>query len=390
MRLSRADRSVVAEWWFSVDKTSISLIFALGAVGVVLSLGASPAVAQKLRLPEFHFVVRQALFAAAAAPILIGMSMLPPRRIRQLALLITAAGLALMAAALAQGEERNGAVRWITLGGVSLQPSEFVKPGFIVLSAWLLAEGRRDPAMPALPLALALLALFAALLAAQPDIGQMLLILAAWGCMFFVAGYPLAWMGAFAAAMLACAGAAYLATDHVKKRIDQFLAGGAADENAQAEIALSAFREGGWFGRGPGEGVLKMTLPDSHTDYVLAVAAEEFGVISCLFIVVIYALITWRGLTIRSGAANDFCNLAKFGLLTLFAVQALANIAVNIGMLPAKGVTLPLISYGGSSLLSAAIMLGMALALGRRVAAADAGRDFAYEAGTAPSREMRT
>ncbi|MBC8048732.1 MAG: FtsW/RodA/SpoVE family cell cycle protein, partial [Chitinophagales bacterium] len=266
--------------------------------------------------------------------------------------------------------------------------SEFAKPGFIVLSAWLLSEGMRRNDVPALPMAAGFLALFVTLLALQPDVGQALLVTVTWGCLFFLAGYNVKWLALLGAAMAGGLALAYVATNHVKSRIDQFLAPtGAA--NSQSEIAFNAFREGGWFGRGPGEGALKMNLPDAHTDYVFAVVAEEFGIISCLFIVVIYALITWRGVRVRVGAANDFENLAKTGLTMLLTLQALANMAVNVNLLPAKGVTLPLISYGGSSMLSVAALLGMVLALSRRRADAHRpGHLFQFEAGPAASREM--
>ncbi|MDZ4790243.1 MAG: putative peptidoglycan glycosyltransferase FtsW [Hyphomicrobiales bacterium] len=388
MRLSRADRSLVADWWFSIDRRLLTLVFVLMTAGLVISLAASPPAAQKLRLDQFHFVIRHAVFLGLSVGVFIAASMLSPRQLRQMSLVMALVGFVFMAAAFAQGYERNGAIRWLSLGAFSLQPSEFAKPGFIVLSAWLLSEGMRRNDVPALPMAAGFLALFVILLALQPDVGQALLVTVTWGCLFFLAGYSVKWLALLGAAMAGGLALAYVATNHVKSRIDQFLApGGAA--NSQSEIAFNAFREGGWFGRGPGEGALKMNLPDAHTDYVFAVVAEEFGIISCLFIVVIYALIAWRGVRVRVGAANDFENLAKTGLTMLLTLQALANMAVNVNLLPAKGVTLPLISYGGSSMLSVAALLGMVLALSRRRADGHLpGHLFQFEAGPAASREM--
>ncbi len=388
MSISRADRSLISEWWFSIDRRLLALVLALMVAGLVISLAASPPAAQKLRLDQFHFFTRHAIFLALALIIFVAVSMLSPRQVRWLALGLTLVAFALMLLAFVQGAERNGAVRWLSVGGFSLQPSEFAKPGFVVLCAWLLSEGRRRADMPALPMAAGFLAIFVLLLALQPDVGQAVLITVTWGCLFFLAGYSIKWLVALGAATVGGLALAYVMTNHVKSRIDQFFSPG-GPANSQSEIAFNAFREGGWFGRGPGEGALKMGLPDAHTDYVFAVVGEEFGIISCLFIVVIYALITWRGVMVRNGVANDFENLAKTGLTMLLALQALANMAVNVNLLPAKGLTLPLISYGGSSMLSVAALLGMVLALSRRRAVAPlSGPLFKFEAGPAASREM--
>jgi cell division protein FtsW len=380
-------RGAVSDWWFSTDRALFRLTLALMLAGLIISMAASPPAAQKLNFNEFYFVTRHAVFLAAALAIMLYASTLSPKGVRRFALAMLVTGLALMIAAFAQGVERNGAVRWLSIGGFSLQPSEFAKPGFVVISAWLLSEGTRRKDVPALPLAAALLALFAGMLAIQPDVGQALLVSAVWGTLFFISGYGLRWLAAFGALTSGGLALAYVLTNHVKARIDQFLTGGGG--NSQSEIAMNAFREGGWFGKGPGEGALKLNLPDSHTDYVFAVVAEEFGVISCLFIVALYALIAWRGLLVRAGTASDFENLAKIGLTALFAIQALANMAVNVSLAPAKGVTLPLISYGGSSTLSVAALLGMVLALSRRPALSAPKQWVQFEAGSAASREMR-
>ncbi len=391
MTFSRADRSLLSDWWFSIDRMLLTLVIVLMIAGLVVSLAASPPAAHRLGLSPFHFVIRHALFLCLSLPLFFAVSMLTPRQIRWLALALLAGGLLLMVLALVQGIERNGALRWLSLGGFSLQPSEFVKPGFVVVAAWLLAEGMRRSDVPALPLAALLLGIFAALLMAQPDVGQTLLATIVWGSLFFLAGYALKYVAVLGGLLTAGLGLAYLTVDHVHHRIDQYLTPSAAG-NRQSDIAFSAFIEGGWWGRGPGEGTLKMHLPDAHTDYVFAVVAEEFGIISCLFIALLYALMAWRGMIVRSGETNDFENLAKTGLTVLLVVQALTNMAVNINLIPAKGVTLPFISYGGSSLLSVAITLGMMLALSRRRATARASAwtaMFGAKARSVSSREMQ-
>ncbi len=390
MSLSRADQSLFSDWWFSIDRTLIALTAVLLVAGIVASLAATPPIAARLGLDPFHFVVRHALFAAIGFALFLAVSTLSPRQIRRLALWLLLAGLALMAAAFAQGIERNGAIRWLSIAGFSLQPSEIAKPGFVVLSAWLLSEGRRRADVPALPISLALLALFAVMLVLQPDVGQAFLMMAVWASLFFLAGYPVRWVALLSAAVWACAILAYFTLDHVRQRIHAFLNPPPAG-HTQADMALAAFREGGWFGRGPGEGVAKVSLPDSHTDYVFAVVAEEFGIISCLFLVLIYALLAWRGMTVRSGEASDDTNLAKAGLTLMIVMQALTNMAVTVNLVPAKGVTLPLISHGGSSLLATAVALGMILSLSRKRASTRMPRWTTFEEGRigAPSKEMK-
>ncbi len=390
MSLSRADRSLFSEWWFSIDRTVIALAIVLLAAGIVASLAATPPVATRLGLDPFHFVVRHAVFAAIGFVLFLAVSTLSPKQVRRLALWLLLAGLGLMAAAFVQGIERNGAIRWLSIAGFSLQPSEIAKPGFVVLSAWLLSEGRRRSDVPALPMSLGLLVLFAGLLALQPDVGQALLITAVWASLFFLAGYPMRWVALLAGAILAGAIVAYFTLDHVHQRIRTFLDPPQAG-NTQADMALAAFREGGWFGRGPGEGVAKLSLPDAHTDYVFAVIAEEFGIISCLFLALIYALMAWRGMTVRSGEAHDDTNLAKTGLTLLLVMQALTNMAVTVNLVPAKGVTLPLISHGGTSLLATAVSLGMILSLSRKRASTRMPRWATFEEGgmRAPSKEMK-
>jgi len=364
MRLSRAERSLLSDWWFSIDHRLLAAVIFLLLAGLVMSFGAGPAAAERLGLPDFYFVKRHAMFVMLAVLVLLPVSMMSPRRVRRFAVFLCLVGLALMVFALVQGIERNGAVRWVHFAGLAVQPSEIVKPGFIVISAWFLSEGARRRDVPATELAVAMLIVFASLLALQPDIGQIALIAVVWAGMFLAAGYPLRWMFVIAGAGIIGLIAAYLTIPHASERIDAFM-GWSRAVSDQTAIALSAFAEGGWFGRGPGEGVLKTRLPDAHNDYVFAVIAEELGIAACLLLLAVYALVT-----LRAGAAafhhhSAFIRVAIAGLAMLFGFQALINMAVNVNLLPAKGMTLPLVSYGGSSLVSMAAVMGMVIALSR-------------------------
>jgi len=365
MRLSRAERSLLSDWWFSVDHRLLAGVLFLMLAGMVMAFGAGPPAANRLGLPDFYFVERHLLFLGVAILVLLTASMLGPRGVRRLALVLCLIGLALMVAALAQGIARNGAVRWVHLAGFAFQPSEIVKPGFVVVSAWLLSEGAQRRDVPATHFAVALLLVFAGLLALQPDIGQTALIALVWAGMFMAAGYPLRWMFAIAALGIAALVAVYFSIPHAAERIDAFMGWGGTVSD-QTAIALSAFAEGGWFGRGPGEGVLKTRLPDAHNDYIFAVIAEELGIAACLLLVAVYGFITLRAGVSALRQQSPFIRVALSGLTMLFGFQALINMAVNVNLLPAKGMTLPFISYGGSSLVSMALAMGMIIALSRR------------------------
>lgn len=365
MRLSRAERSLLSDWWFSIDHRLLAAVLFLMLAGMVMAFGAGPPAANRLGLPDFYFVERHAFFFLVAFAVLVAVSVMGPRGVRRLSLLLCLVGLALMVMALTQGIERNGAVRWVHFAGFAFQPSEIVKPGFVVISAWLLAEGAQRRDVPATEFALALLIVFAGLLALQPDIGQIALIAMVWAGMFMAAGYPLRWMLAIAAAGIAGLVAIYLTLPHAAERIDAFMGWGGVVSD-QTAIALSAFSEGGWFGRGPGEGVLKARLPDAHNDYIFAVIGEELGIAACLFLVGVYAFVTLRAAAAALKQQSPFIRVAISGLAMLFGFQALINMAVNVNLLPAKGMTLPFISYGGSSLVSMAVTMAMIIALSRR------------------------
>ena len=362
--VSRAERTAFGEWWWTVDKVMLAALAALMLAGIVLSLAASPPVAAKLGLDPFHFVNRHILFLFPAIAVMIGTSLLSPRWIRRLSLIVFGLGLMLVVATILFGAEIKGARRWIVILGLNIQPSEFVKPAFVILIAWLFGESARRQDVPANTLALLLLGSVVPLLVMQPDFGQTMLIALIWGALFFMAGMRMIWvmgLGAVAAAGLI---GAYFTVSHVAKRINRFLDPSTGD-SFNITIALESFSRGGWFGRGPGEGTVKRILPEAHTDFVFAVAAEEFGVVLCLMLVALIAFIVLRGLTKAMNNEDPFARFAAAGLSMLFGMQAAINMAVNLHLIPAKGMTLPLISYGGSSMISIAFGMGMLLALTR-------------------------
>ena len=365
MRISRADRSRLTEWWFTVDHALLAAILVLMAAGLVLSLAASPAVALKKGLPMFHFVERQLVFSLVGLALMLAVSLLTPLGVRRLALVLFVASLAGLVAVHATGAEINGARRWLGLAGYSLQPSEFAKPGFVVLAAWLFAEARVRPDVPALPLAALLAIVLAVLLVAQPDVGQTLLVGAIWGALYVLSGQPLVGVVLLTIAGTMGAGASYWMLDHVRARVDRFLSPTPGD-NSQIDRAIQSFAEGGFLGRGPGEGTIKSTLPDAHTDFIFAVVAEEYGAIACLALLALFAFIVLRALLAARREPDAATRLAVQGLALVFGLQALINMAVNVGLVPAKGMTLPFISAGGSSTLAVAITLGMLLALTQR------------------------
>lgn len=362
--ISRADQSVLTNWWFSVDRTLLFLVFVLAVCGAVVSLAATPGAALRFNVEPLYFVKRHAATLGLALVLVVIVSMFDPRSVRRLALLLFCGGMLLMVAALAQGVERNGATRWFFFGGIVIQPSEFVKPAFVVLSAWFFTESIRRPDMPSMPLAALLLVAFTGLLILQPDMGQALLVATIWAGMFFLAGYPVAYAPAALAAGSVAVVASYLTFPHFASRIDRFF--GAGGDTHQADVAAATFRDAGWFGQGLGETFARSRLPDAHNDYIFAALAGQLGIAACLFIILLYALIVWRGMKVAALEQDSFTRLAVTGLVMLFGFQALANIAVNLNLLPAKGMTLPFLSYGRSSLLSSAITLGMMLSLTRR------------------------
>jgi len=362
--ISRAERTRFANWWWTVDRLMLAAIAVLMMTGIVLSLAASPAVATRIGLDAFYFVNRHALYLAPACLVMIAVSFLNHRQIRRLSLIVFIICLAMTAATLVYGAEVKGARRWIALAGVNIQPSEFVKPAFVILISWLFAESTRKSDVPANTIALGLLLSVVAVLVLQPDFGQTMLIALVWGALFFMAGMRMIWMIGLAGTAAVGLAGAYLMVPHVRARISRFMDPSSGD-TYQVSNAIESFVRGGWFGRGPGEGTVKRILPDSHADFVFAVAAEEFGIVLCLALVALFAFVVIRALQYAFRDEDPFTRFATAGLAILFGTQSAINMAVNLHLIPAKGMTLPFISYGGSSMISLAYGMGMLLALTR-------------------------
>jgi len=362
--VSRVDRTAFADWWRTVDRLTLAALLALMLAGIVLSLAASPPVAARLGLGPFYFVNRHVLFLIPAIAVLIATSFLPPRHVRRIALVVFCVSLVLVFMTLVYGAEVKGARRWLVILGVNIQPSEFLKPAFVVLIAWLFGESARRPEMPANTIALALLVTVVLGLVMQPDFGQTMLILAVWGALFFLAGMRLIWVaGLGGVATIGLAGA-YFTVPHVARRIKRFVDPSSGD-TFNIDQAVESFVRGGWFGRGPGEGTIKRILPEGHTDFIFAVAAEEFGIALCLVLLLLFAFIVLRALLHALRNHDPFQRFAAAGLAILFGLQSAINMAVNAHLMPAKGMTLPFVSYGGSSMISLAWGMGMLLALTR-------------------------
>jgi cell division protein FtsW len=362
--VSRLETTPFATWWWTVDRLLLAALLALMLGGIILSLAASPPVAARLGLDPFYFVGRHMLYLLPALAVMLATSFLSPRNIRRLALVIFVLSVLLIAATLQFGAEVKGARRWIVLAGVNIQPSEFLKPAFVVLIAWLFGESAQRPEMPANSIALALLLVAVTGLVLQPDFGQTMLVALVWSALFFIAGMRLVWVLGLGGAAAVGLATAYMFIPHVAKRIERFRDPTSGD-TFNIDQALESFQRGGWFGRGPGEGTVKRILPESHTDFVFAVAAEEFGIVLCLMLLALFAFIVLR--TLRHAMKNEdpFARFAAAGLAVLLGLQSAINMAVNLHLMPAKGMTLPFISYGGSSMISLAYGMGMLLALTR-------------------------
>jgi cell division protein FtsW len=340
-------------------------IILLMIIGVLLVVAASPPVAKRNGYEAFHFVNQQYLYLSFAIPLMFFLSILNARLVRLVALMGLGMSFLLMVLVLFWGSETKGAARWISLFGFSLQPSEFMKPCFAIVNAWIFSLRQRYAELPCYPIS-TLLYLFAiALLALQPDFGMMIITMVIWAGQLFLAGLPMLLVAALILMGIGGGFAAYFTFDHVKSRVDRFLDPQSGD-NYQVERSLEAFANGGIFGKGPGEGLVKMRLPDCHTDFIYAVAGEEFGIIACLLIAGIFLAMTARGMITVWQHGDYFRILAVGGLLIQFSMQALVNMGVAVNILPAKGMTLPFISYGGSSLLAMAVALGIILALTRK------------------------
>lgn len=361
--VSRAERGALADWFWTIDRYFLAAFILLMGLGFMLSFAASPAVAERIGLDSFHFVRRHAMFLVPAIAIMFGISFLSPRQVRRAAMILLIVSLAAMVLALFFGVEVKGSRRWISIGSLSIQPSEFMKPAFVIICAWLFSEHARQPEIPGNLFAIILFGIVAALLVAQPDLGQTILTAAVWGGMFFMAGMPWLWIIVLGGAAVGGLLTAYTFLPHVAGRIDKFMTG--EGDTFQMDTAREAIIRGNWFGQGPGEGTVKRIIPDSHTDFIFSVAAEEFGIIFCMVIVAIFAFVVMRGLNHAFKERNDFTRFAVAGLVLQLGIQSMINIGVNLELLPAKGMTLPLISYGGSSMIAICVTAGFILALTR-------------------------
>jgi cell division protein FtsW len=362
---ARSDQSLLSRWWWTVDRWLILALLLLIGVGFLLTFAASTPVAERLGLSSFHFAERQLAFLALAVGVMFVVSLMQKKTVRRLGSLLFPLTLGLLYLTLFVGPEIKGATRWLPVGSFTFQPSEFLKPAFIVFSAWMVSEGMVNPAFPGRRIAFAAYALCLLGLIQQPDFGQAALLSFVFAAQLIVSGLPLGWIAAMGGAAAAGAGAGYLLVPHIQTRVDAFLNPAAAD-TYQVDTALNAFRAGGLFGMGPGEGMVKRVLPDAHTDFIFAVAGEEFGTLACIGLLLLYTVIVVRALSRLLEEEDPFVVLAAGGLAALFGLQALINIGVNLAVIPAKGMTLPLVSYGGSSAVAVALGMGMVLALTRR------------------------
>ncbi len=372
----RSDRTRLGLWWWTTDHFLLGATALLIGLGVLLQFGTSPAAAVRLGIAwPFHFAVRQCIFAAGGAAAVIAASLLTPRGVRRTAVIVYLIAIAAMLALPLVGHAAKGANRWVDISGFTLQPSEFMKPALLVLIAWMFAEGQKGEGVPGVTIAFILYSIPAALLLAEPDIGQTVLITAGFGAAFWMAGVPMSWIGVLGALALGGLTSTYFLFQHVATRVHGFLSPEKSDSQ-QVHRAAEAIAAGGAFGRGPGEGVMKLQIPDMHTDFAYSAAAEEYGLWLSLTLIALFALVVVRGLYKSMKLSDPFEQVAAASLFVLVGMQAFINVAVNLDLVPTKGMTLPFISYGGSSMLAMGLTLGMALALTRR-------RPGAYSAGDA-------
>jgi cell division protein FtsW len=363
---ARPGEPIVPEWWRTVDRWSLASILGLMLAGMLLNLAASPPLAVRNGLEPFHYVWRQAAFVAVALGLMLVVSMLSPVRLRRWAVIAFALSVVAVALLPVFGTDfGKGAVRWYSLQVVSVQPSEFLKPSFAIATAWMMAASYDVKGPPGKALSFAVAVALTAMLALQPDFGQAGLVIATWALMYFAAGAPVPLLGGVGAGVVGVGWLAYQNSQHVARRIDGFLAS-EVDPRTQIGYATNAIQEGGFLGVGIGNGSVKWTLPDAHTDFIIAVAAEEFGLILCVLIMTLYMTVVVRSLLRLVRERDPFIRLAGTGLALLLGLQSLINIGVAVRLLPAKGMTLPLISYGGSSLIAAGLGLGVLLALTRK------------------------
>ena len=363
---AKAGEPILPQWWRTIDRWSLAAIIGLFLIGTLLGLAASPPLAVRNGLEPFHYVWRQAAFGILAFGLMLAVSMMSPLRLRRWS--VIAFGLSVVALALLPlfgTDFGKGAVRWYSLKVVSVQPSEFLKPAFAIFAAWLMAASYDIKGPPGKAMSFVVAVALTAVLALQPDFGQAGLIIATWALMYFAAGAPVVLLGGVGAGVAGAGWLAYQNSEHVARRIDGFLSS-EIDPLTQIGYATNAIQEGGFLGVGIGNGSVKWTLPDAHTDFIIAVAAEEFGLILCVVVIALYLTVVVRSLLRLVRERDPFIRLAGTGLAVLLGMQAMINIGVAVRLLPAKGMTLPLISYGGSSLIAAGLGLGVLLAMTRK------------------------
>jgi len=360
-----AGEPILPKWWRTLDKWTLSCVLILFGIGILLGLAASPPLAERNGHEAFYYVIRQAVFGGAALTAMVLTSMMSPLLVRRLAVLaFVGAFLALLGLPFFGTDFGKGAVRWYSLGFASVQPSEFLKPAFVIVAAWLMAAAQDLNGPPGRLWSFMLTVMIVLILVMQPDFGQAALILFGWGVMYFVAGAPLLLLAVLAGMVVLGGSVAYNNSEHFARRIDGFL-NPEIDPTTQIGYATNAIRGGGFFGVGVGEGQVKWSLPDAHTDFIIAVAAEEYGLLLVMFILALYCGIVVRSLYRLTRERDPFTRLAGTGLACMFGVQAMINMGVAVRLLPAKGMTLPFVSYGGSSLIAGGIAVGMLLAFTR-------------------------
>lgn len=365
MPQKRYHAGIISKWWRSIDRYMLTAIFAIMAIGIIMVATASPAVAERIGLNSFYFIRQQLLNLSLAIPLMIAISFLNPIAIRRLGFVGLITGVIMLVLVLMFGDHVKGAQRWLSILGFSIQPSEFVKPLFAICTGWILAEGKTREGFPMYRIAFALYVLIVLLLVVQPDMGMTFTISAVWVGQLFLAGLPLIWICIAVASAFIGMVSAYFMLPHVAQRINQFMDPD-LDKAYQVKRSLEAFSHGGIIGQGPGEGTVKLVLPDSHTDFIFAVVGEELGMIACLIIIGLFAFVVIRGF-IRVAKEEDlFIMYSTVGLLMQFGLQAIINMGVSLHILPTKGMTLPFMSYGGSSLLAISLAMGMMLALTRK------------------------
>jgi cell division protein FtsW len=366
MSIARIDQSLIGRWWWTIDRWTIFALATLCAFGCVMILAASPAVAVRIGADSFHFVRHQLALVPLTVAVIFALSLQSPRMVRRIAMIGLILSVLALVATFFIGVDIKGARRWIALGGLSVQPSEFVKPCFAIVCAWLFAEQKNpESKIPGNLVAIGLYAVVLGLLLLQPDLGQAVLVTSIWFVEFYLAGLPI--LLVVFTGMLGAGGlvGAYYVFPHVHSRIDRFL-DPAAGDHYQVNRSMEAFTNGGLWGVGPGEGTVKDYLPDAHADFVFAVAGEEFGLLVCLLIVAVFAFIVLRGFSRLLKERDLYVVLAGTGLLVQFGLQAVINMSSTLRLMPTKGMTLPFVSYGGSSLIALGLGMGMVLAMTRR------------------------